>query len=146
MHSPHEAHYFILLLLSMFLTCCWAECWSIWCLCAGSCSCGSSPGLPSAGAWSCGCAHGRTGPGLTPAGPSGRGPCTQTPGRKHLNQREDVFRTQKHNCTHRVAMYFDQLRKFNLNSHFLQSTLQWFYWGYWPVTATVLMWCILKFN
>lgn len=72
----------------LFITCCWAVCWSIWCLCEGSCSCGSSPGPPSAGAWSCGRAHGRTGPGLTPAGPSGRGPCTQIPGKKHLKTEE----------------------------------------------------------
>lgn len=71
-----------------FLTCCWAGCWSIWCLCEGSCSYGSSPDPPWAGAWSCGCARGRTGPGPTPANPSGHGPCTQTPGKRHLKQEE----------------------------------------------------------
>lgn len=65
-------------------TCCLAVCWSIWCPCAGSCSYGSSPDPPLAGAWSCGRARGKTGRGPTPAVPSGRGPCTQTPGKRHL--------------------------------------------------------------
>lgn len=66
-------------------TCCLAICWSIWCPCAGSCSYGSSPGPPLAVAWSCGRARGKTGKGPTPAVPSGRGPCTQTPGKRPLN-------------------------------------------------------------
>ncbi len=66
------------------LTCYWAGCWSTWCPCAGSSSCGSNPVLPAAASWKTWCGSRWSAQGLTPAGPSDRGPCTQTPGKTPL--------------------------------------------------------------
>lgn len=69
------------------ITCCSVRCWSTWCLDEGNSFCDSNPDPPLTVSWKTWYGPLRNVPSQILAAPLGHGPCTQTQGKRHLDNK-----------------------------------------------------------